>query len=601
MRQAARRAAQSAPGNANALPNDPIAARALQIRRDLRALADAVLGPDSGAASAPTEPVDVMLARLGRPARSVRPTTLTPEAIDQWLDTHGGISAAGSIDAAGDEEFLRRVTLDLTGTLPSPAEIAAFRRETAPRKRADLIDRLLASPDYARNWARYWRDVIAFHATTENPLLVHFPIFESWLGEQLAANQPWDQIVRAIVTATGRSDSDGATALVSAHSTNQRFQPAEMAGETSRIFLGISIACAQCHDHPTDPWKRQQFHEFAAFFGGTRTQVVRDTRPPARIVSDYPGPPLYRMPGLNDPNTSSPIQPRFFLAATKAPPDDTSRLSSAELRTLAASYITGQDNPWFARAYVNRIWSVLMGEAFYEPIDDLGPARTARNAELLELIADQWSRGGYDVRWLFRTLMNTRAYQRSGRPSPAAAAATPESAAGGGVSASAGTGRLRADQIFDALVHALDLPIDGAAATGEEMRKAAQQGMSNNAMGPGQFSPRVFFGRIFGVDPSTPADEVSGTIPQALFLMNAPQLDQAMRARPGRLLGRLLADMPDDPAAIEALYLRVLARAPNSDELATCRAYIARVGARSEAFEDLLWALVNSTEFLSRK
>jgi hypothetical protein len=584
---APRPTAQRSPMGRLGRPGNSDQARALQ--QDLRALADAVMGPEDR--PTPVDPIDVILARLGRPARSVRTPQLEPEAIDEWLESHGSSDAAGSSEPAGETEFLRRVSLDLTGLLPSPEAIAEFSRDADPAKRAKLIDQLLGSPEYAINWSRYWRDVIAFHATTENPLAVRFPTFESWLAEQLAANRPWDQIVEAMLTSTGRSDTDGATALISAHSTNQRFQPAEMAGEASRIFLGIPIACAQCHDHPTDPWKRQQFHEFAAFFAGTRTQLERETRPPVRLVSDQTGPPRYRMPGLNDPNTSIPVEARFFLAEQPLSPGATSRLSAGELRSLAASYITGQDNPWFARAYVNRLWSVLIGEAFYEPIDDLGPTRKPRDGALLDRIADEWAQGGYNVRWLFRTLMNTRTYQRATRP-----------ARGTGEGTSVCTGRLRADQIFDALVRALELPTEAPLrAIREVMGAMGQQGNVAASLAPGRFSPRTMFNVVFGVDPSTPSDEVTGTIPQALLLMNGPQIDQAVQARPGRMLGRLLAETPDDDAAVASLYLRVLARAPNQDERAACRAYLARVRPRAEAFEDLLWALLNSTEFLSRR
>ena len=160
------------------------------------------------------------------------------------------------------------------------------------------------------------------------------------------------------------------------------------------------------------------------------------------------------MPDKDNPAKQIPIAPRFFLASSKSKPEPAlpEALAVPERRALAASYVTGQDNPWFARAFVNRIWYALMGEAFYEPIDDLGPERTPKAPEVLEPLAEQWQKGGYDVRWLFRTILNTEAYQRRVRSTANAAGKTPF--------ASNCPSRLRADQIFDALVQALALPLD---------------------------------------------------------------------------------------------------------------------------------------------
>ena len=161
------------------------------------------------------------------------------------------------------------------------------------------------------------------------------------------------------------------------------------------------------------------------------------------------------MPDKENPTRQIPVAPRFFLTAAGAKQADAAlpeSLGAEQRRTLAASYITGQDNPWFARAFVNRTWYALMGEAFYEPIDDIGPERTPRAPEVLEPLADQWRRGGYDIRWLYRTIMNTQAYQRRVRSTASAAGKTPF--------ASGCPSRLRADQIFESLAQALGLPLD---------------------------------------------------------------------------------------------------------------------------------------------
>ena len=317
----------------------------------------------------------------------------------------------------------------------------------------------------------------------------------------------------------------------------------------------------------------------------------------------------YTMPDLADPAKSIPMKPRFLFASEGSPkvPDG---LAPAQLRELAASYITGQDGPWFARAYVNRIWTVLMGEGFYELVDDIGPERSVKGEEILFPLADQWRAGGYDVRWLFRTILNTQAYQRRARSS--------SSPAGLAQMAAVCPSRLRADQIFEALAVALDLPREGdpapAAApktvvqasaggpkSGKKAAEAAGLAGAVDRKGRAPANLRQPFDKLFGVDPSTLPDEVLGTIPQALFLMNGPIVHARTSARPDAPLGRILARSSSDREALDALYLRVLSRKPNAKELEVVGGYLARSADRAEAFEDVYWSLINSTEFLSRR
>ena len=348
------------------------------------------------------------------------------------------------------------------------------------------------------------------------------------------------------------------------------------------------------------------------------------------------GRPRYTMPDLNDPTKQVPIAPRFFLASSKSEPPLPESLDAVERRTLGASYITGQDNPWFARAYVNRIWYALMGESFYEAIDDLGPERTPKAPEVIETLAREWQNGGYNVRWLFRTIVNTTAYQRRVRSTANTAGKTPF--------ASNCPARLRSDQIVEALVLALGMPADlTPVANNQGNRAMAAKGSGGKGKGPGSQpspgpnvlaknearnakqavaaaglgsapvpakgqakivrlgGPRVLFNALFGVDPSVPNEDVLGTIPQALFLMNSPMVHNRTQARPGTVLGEILTQAPNERAALNALYLRVLSRHPTAKEIEACSHYMGNVGNRAEAFEDIYWALINSTEFISRR
>jgi hypothetical protein len=316
----------------------------------------------------------------------------------------------------------------------------------------------------------------------------------------------------------------------------------------------------------------------------------------------YRGTPEHFMPDLDRPEERGQrMQPVFFLTGEKVE----FGTRDADRRGQLAEWITAVDNPWFSRAFVNRIWAELVGEGFFEPVDDLGPDRKPSAPETLDCLAAAFTESGYDVKWLLRTITATEAYQRESRArrnpdEPPFAANVAQ--------------RLRADQVYNNLRQALQLPQPMLAARGP-------YGVNR--------TPQALFSQVFGYDPSERRDEVAGSIPQALVMMNSPMLSAAMQAgppMPGRfepgafgrppfgrgpafgvgrrapqpMLERLLRENDDDRDLVVELYLRVLARKPSSKELRTCLAYRRDVKDRAEAFEDILWSLVNSTEFLHR-
>jgi hypothetical protein len=479
-----------------------------------------------------------------------------------------------------DEQFLRRVTLDLTGKLPTPAEIRAFVADTEARKRAKVIDKLLDSEAFARHWARYWRDVIAARVQDRRGLALQ-NAFEKWMTEQLKANRPWDEIVRAMLTADGecRFDDDGkkgAAFFLAAHTGADAANA--QAAETSRIFLGIQLQCAQCHDHPSDQWKRVQFHELAAYFARVRERPIREEKRLVGIslISTPRG--EHQMPDKEDPKKLFTTNPRFLdgkSASTNKPDRDR--------RSDLARAVTDSSNYWFAGAYVNRIWGELMGQAFYEPVDDMGPKKQAVLAPVLARLASAFRATKYDTKAFFRVVLNSQTYQRQLRPGEASdghlhfAAAYPT--------------RLRADALWNSLVGVLG-PLGQAP-------PAMRARMIGNPFGM-RFGLEGQFKTEFAFDPSSKADEVEGSIPQALLLMNSPAIHQKLQAR-GDLLAGILKDNPDNAKAIAAVYLRVMAREPTERELAKCREYLSRADNRGEGFEDILWALINSTEFQTKR
>jgi hypothetical protein len=501
----------------------------------------------------------------------------TASRIDALLRSEG---ALGDTKPADEAVFLRRASLDIIGRLPTTHEVELFLLDPDDQKRAALVESLLADPAYGRHWAGYWRDVILARRIEERALITARPLAD-FLSEELNAGKSWAEIATAFITATGDVREEGHTALVMA----QNGQAEETAAEVARIFMGIQISCAQCHDHPYDDWKRQQFHELAAFFPRMVVrQVMDENRRTFEVISvgrsrQLPGGRRiggeHYMPDLNDPTSRGSIMwPTFFGNQERLSLGSTDQ----ERRTTIARWITSAENPWFAKAVINRLWHEMIGRGFYEPVDDLGPQRACASPETLDFLTEQFTANGYDLKWLIRTIAATEAYARGmtrepGDEDPTFTACPPT--------------RLRSDQLFTNLLQAV--------------------GASEFAGSPlGRFgynaSPRDRFFQTFGFDPSTPREEISGSIPQALFLMNNGVVQSALDGRSSQtFLGRLLREHDDNDRVTLELYLRCLGREPSDREQEVCREYLTEAGFRSEGFEDILWALVNSTEFLYRR
>jgi hypothetical protein len=428
--------------------------------------------------------------------------------------------------------------------------------------------------------------------------LIASPSLTTYLTDELNKNTPWNVLASSFITASGDVTENGATGIMMA----QQGRPEETVAEVARIFMGIQIACAQCHDHPTDRWKREQFHELAAFFPRVAVRQMPAPAPGQRrsfevyAQDNFPrrgrgrmnanrnrGTAEHYMPDLDNPTAQGKLMTPAFFAT-----DQKLRLGAndEDRRGTLAAWLTSPDNEWFSKALVNRLWSELVGEGFYEPVDDMGPDRQASAPKTLDLLAKNFVASGHDVKWLFTTIMMTDAYQRASQSrrkvdeSPFAAN-VPQ--------------RLRSDQILANLTSSLELGALRGRGRGRGMAATPPPGPRGRGGNP--------LVAAFGYDPSEPRDEIAGSIPQALAMMNAPQINQATTAR-GRInspLARMMNETYDNRELVQKLYLKTLAREPTAAEMKTCLAYIQDVGNRVEAIEDLQWALVNSTEFLHRK
>jgi hypothetical protein len=474
-----------------------------------------------------------------------------------------------------DTTFLRRVSLDLTGKVPDADTLAAFLADKDPRKRAKLIDKLLTSENYAVNWARYWRDVFTYHTPASGNYL-RWQSYDKWLVDQVRKNRPWGDIVTALVTATGINDECAPVNYL----TSQFGNPIEIAATTSRVFLGVQIQCAQCHDAKTEPWKREQFHELVAFFGRAKIIQHKDVTgrgTPYAIEGREDG--QYYMTDKKDPKKLLPMTPRFLTgeAVSIDAPDKVRRAALAR-------FLTSPKNPWFAKAYVNRMWTSLMGWGFYPGVNEVGSGIPPQFPEVLELLTKEWTATGYDMRWLFRTLANTQAYQRRLQPRPESSS---------GATPAVCPSRLRPEQIFESLVRALGFD--------EHDKTIAAPAPSSAPAVARHTGLRHMVYQAFKVDPSLPLDEIVGTIPQALLMMNSDMIHKYVAAAGKTFLAKSIEKKMTDEQIVTALYVRTLARQPRKEELDTCRRYLKKVDNRREALEDIFWSLINSTEFLTKR
>ena len=522
--------------------------------------------------------------------KGVSTSPLQPGEIDALFAKEQAAAKVTPSPKTTDEQFLRRVMLDLTGQLPLPADITEFAADKDPNKRAKMIDQLLASDDYAKHWARYWRDVFAAKVTDRlaQGMVVHF---EAWLTEQFRENRHWDAMAKEMLTskgqipirfgpAQGEADAkNGAAFFLLSYMGNDATN--DRAAETARIFLGIQIQCAQCHDHPFDGWKRVQFHELAGYFARVREQRVRSETNRMMIVGlELASRPFgeHLMPDIENPNRGATTLPKFLDGSSLS-----ARADDATRRKALADAVASKNDYYFAAAFVNRMWGEMMGQAFRAPIDDLGPGKEVVTPAVLARVSASFAGSDFDIKSLLRAICNSDTYQRQIRPGESSqhlqfAGAFPT--------------RLRAEALWQSLVTVLGAfgPAFGGPGMGPP---------------PGPFAGRggleFQFKGEFRFDPSLPSDEVEGSIPQALLLMNNPQIQQKIKAQGTNLLGRILSAYPQDDEALRMVYMRALSRKPTDREAEKNLAYIKKVGNRAEAFEDILWTLLNSTEFQTKR
>jgi hypothetical protein len=481
--------------------------------------------------------------------------------------------------AVSDEQFLRRASLDLIGRPPTVEEQHAFLQDSSADRRVRLINRLLDSKEFGENWANYWSDTISTHVPPPELNFLSYRPLKTWFAARFNGGARWDEITREILTASGVVKDNPAATFVGYH----RGLPPKLAAETARIFLGIQLQCAECHNHKFDRWKRTDFHSLAAFFArssGNLGGVGANQDGIATVVKDK-GKGEYEMPNAVNPKVKGTQMIPTFLTGEVLGKDK----SDAERREFLAEQITRPDNPWFAKAYVNRIWSRLMGRGFYEPVDDMADYRDHFLAKTHDALAGHFTAAGFDVKDLFRLVMSTQSYQRQ---DPLGLACTKENVP------PAIADKLRGEQVYQSLKLATGLP---------DYRPPAVKATGAFRFPPPPKSTCELIADKFSFDPSYAPEEVSRTLGQAMLLMNNDQIQKTINAdsASGTPLSKLLQQERDNRSAFVTLFQQVLARRPTDREIGIAMDHIASVDDRGAAFEDLLWSLINSAEFTTRR
>ncbi len=542
---------------------------------------------------------------------------LTAAGIDRAL--RGAWSAAGVAPSApaSDAHFYRRAWLDLAGVVPPPDKVKAYLADTRADKRRAAIEELVKSDLYANHTALRWEHLLI--GTVEKSPGLDRTAFRYWVKRAVLANEPYDRFVRELVTASGRNNDEQGGKPNAAVNWLLRFResPEDLAGTTSRAFLGVQIQCAQCHDHKTEAWKQVDFQRFAAAFTRTRAEPIGDDKGPRKTydIEDVDVP-AFLQQGQRKV-TQSPIGRSIPRAL-----DGTDLSRAANRRAALAAWITDPKNPWFAKACVNRVWADLLGRGFVDPVDDLRPSNTPLLPELLDRLAADFAAHGFDVRRLVTMIASTEAYALSSSPAPRG---------DGKLWSRFAAEPLGPDELLDSIV----------AAAGMEPLLARLAGDDIDGLRDDLRRQMTF---VFDVDEQPDPGRYEGNVTQALFLANGRLVNGAASLYKGDALADVLASAHGNAGeVIEALYLRTLSRLPTDDEkkhwvrfvnqrketaeddgddrpapgggkgknknaakagsvadrkLARGDRFAPRVETpRQQAFEDLLWALLNSSEF----
>jgi hypothetical protein len=515
-----------------------------------------------------TVPVTVLNPRPGFVWKQLSQNNFIDQLIDAKL-RRLKIQPSAEID---DAAFLRRVSEDLTGELPTPAEIVAFVADPAASrvKRAREIDLLMARPSFVSHWTLKWGDLLQVNRKYLGDKGSWE--FRDWIRDSVAQNKPYDQFVRELLTSRGSSDDNPA-----ANYFRVTREPKPTMEKTTQVFLGVRMVCTQCHDHPFERWTQNQYYEMTSFFStvGLRPgfesgeEIVFDKR------DDF---------DVRHPKDDRVMKPKFLVAATTASLAPVPLPDGANRRQALADWVTSKENPFFAKSMANRMWSYFLGKGIIDPVDDIRASNPPVNEELLNALTKDFKDHNYDLKRLIKTIVTSRTYQ--------AGIETNEWNQTDQVNFShAVPRRLNAEQLMDAVTEATGVRPEFA----EVPADTTAEEFPDPHVGKDGFLD--LFGRPQRESACECERKTDLSLPQALNLINGKTISDAVADPSGTIAKAMMAGSSDD-ALIKEMYLRTLSRAPTPSELDTSITYLRRGGQRAARAQDLLWALLNSKAFL---
>jgi len=467
-----------------------------------------------------------------------------------------------------DEEYVRRVTIDVVGLYPTPAEVRAFVADRRPDKRAQLVEALLQRKEFTELWVMKWAELLQIRSGINQgnnapPFYKNALLYYNWLGDRIGANVPIDRIVVDLLSASGGTVSNPP---VNYYQTE--LDKLKLSENIAQVFMGMRIQCAQCHNHPFDRWTMDDYYGFNAFFA----QIGRKNTDDPQEVIIFNGKSGESQHFLTKAN----MKPKFLGGEEPElkPGDDR--------RRVMAEWLASDRNPYFSRNIANLIWAHFMGVGVVDPVDDVRVSNPPSNPELLDELARHLREYKYDVRRLVRDITASAAYQRSTKVN-ASNAGDKLNFAHGSIR------RVRAEVLLDAISQITETPnkFQGLP-LGARAVQIADGAVSNYFL--------TTFGRAKRESVASTEVKTDPNLSQALHLMNGDAVND--RIRRGKVVDRLIADGRKDPEITEELFLRVFGRAPRADELAAVAAAVAADPAnRQTVFEDVFWALMNSKEF----
>lgn len=494
-------------------------------------------------------------------------TSLPPQR--NFIDQHvfGKLAKLGIPPSplCDDSTFIRRVAIDITGQLPSADEARAFIESTDPQKRDKLIDRLLDSPGYGDYFANKWAMVLRNQRVPQD-VRVSFR-FHDWVRRSLQQNMPYNEFVRHIIAAEGDVSVNPAAAWYTHVSS-----PDAQVEDTAQLFLGLRIQCARCHHHPFEKWDQDDYYGFQAFFAQVGLQTSRQGVPNGAV---------FHRGGVataQNPRSQESLRPRGLGG------DPMDLPAYEDPRHALVDWMTRPDNPYFAKALVNRYWKHFFGRGIVDPEDDMRVTNPPSNPALLDALAAHFVQSGYDLKALIRTLCRSSAYQLSSEP-------TPYNASDKQNFSSFYMRRLNAEPLYDAINQVAGAKVSFA---------GMPQGTRAIQLPDNGFND--YFLQVFGKPQAQSACEcersAEANLAQTLHLLNSTDIQGRLAAGGGRAERFAAETERSEEDKITELYYAALARPPRQEELTLILDHIERQPNKKQAYEDVLWALFNTKEFL---